>query len=220
MAAYNRVKAETLRVFAVDRYYSVENKRVNKQSSLKATMIYVAPSERLFEVQSFSGSGFMRKSILHRIIATERQTAQEPIKSQVAVSPDNYSFSLLREDIVKGRRHYVLRASARRKDKLLFNGTVWVDAEDFAITRVEGRPAKRPSFWTRQVDFVHEYEKFGPFWLSVRNTSVTKAFIFGRTTALVEFNNYRINEPGLLKKAADLRERGTQLEIRIHEKDR
>jgi hypothetical protein len=216
MAAYHRMKAANLRVFAVDRFYSVENERANKQASLKATMIYVAPSERLFEVQSYRGSGFMRKSILNRIIATERQTAREPTKTQVAVSPGNYSFALLREESINGRRQYVLKATARRKDKLLFNGTIWVDAEDYAITRVEGRPAKRPSFWTRQVDFVHEYGKFGPFWLSVRNTSVTKAFIFGRTTAFVEFRNYRINEPHLLERASELRTRETKLEIRVY----
>jgi hypothetical protein len=220
MAAYNRMKAENLRVFAVDRFYSVENKRVNKQSSLKAGMIYVAPEERLFEVRSFSGSSFMRKSILHRIIAAEQEAGREPTRTRVAVSPDNYTFALLREETVKGRRQYVLRASARRKDKLLFNGSLWVDAEDFAITRVVGRPARNPSFWTRQVDFVHEYEKFGPFWLSMRNTAVTKAFIFGRTTTLVEYSNYRINEPGLLEKAAEWRGRDARLEIRIHGKDR
>ena len=57
----------------------------------------------------------------------------------------------------------------KRSDKYLFRGRVWVDAEDFAVARVEGQPAKSPSFWTRSVHFAQQYHKSGIFLVSGRN---------------------------------------------------
>src|SRR5437870_11423219 len=39
----------------------------------------------------------------------------------------------------------------KRKDKYLIEGQVWIDAADFGIARVQGAPAKRPSFWLSNV---------------------------------------------------------------------
>ncbi len=218
--AHRRMKAQSLAIYAVERTYKVENKRVNKQATLKVSMIFVSPEEKLFDVHSYSGSGFMRKSVLNRLIETERQSAQRDLQSQVAITPENYAFELLRVDTVNGRLQYVLRAKPKRKHSLLFDGTVWVDGEDFAVTRIEGRPAKNPSFWTRKINFVHEYAKFGAFWLPVRNTSATSVFIFGRTTTEIEYGNYQINQPSLFERAAELRKRDKRLEIQIRPEDR
>jgi len=220
MAAHRRMKAQSLGTYAVERTYKVENKRVNKRASLSASMIFVSPEEKLFEVHSYSGSGFMRRSVLNRLIEAERQSAKRDLQERVAVTPENYTFEFLRLENVKGRPQYVLRARPRRKHIFLFDGTIWVDGEDFAISRVEGRPAKAPSFWTRKTEFVHEYAKFGAFWFPVRNSSVTSVFIFGRTTTEIEYSNYQINEPFLLERAAELRKRDKNLEIQIDPADR
>jgi hypothetical protein len=52
-------------------------------------------------------------------------------------------------------------------------GTIWVDAEDFAIMRMEGEPAKNLSFWIKSVQFAHKYEKHGSFWLAASDSSVS-----------------------------------------------
>ncbi len=198
----------------------MENKRFNKRATVKVSMIFVSPWEKLFEVRSYEGSGFLRRSVLNRLIDTERQSAQENLQARVAVTPENYAFEFLRFETVKGRPQYVLRARPRRKHNLLFDGTIWVDGEDFAVTRIEGRPAKAPSFWTRKVEFVHEYAKFGDFWFPTKNTSVTSVFIFGRTTTDIEYSNYQINQPLLFERAAEIRKHDKRLEIQIHSADK
>ena len=70
---------------------------------------------------------------------------------------------------------------------------MWVDAEDFAITRIEGKPAKNPSFWVRSSTFVHTYEKFGSFWLAVSNVSQSDALVFGHTSIEIHYSDYEIN---------------------------
>ncbi len=65
-----------------------------------------------------------------------------------------------------GRMAYVIEAIPKREDKSLFRGRIWVDTEDYALARVEGEPAKNPSFWTRKVHFVQQYYKAGDVLVS------------------------------------------------------
>lgn len=220
MEAHNRFRDENLRSYSVDRSYKVENKRLNKIAQLKATMIFVAPDEKVFEVHSYEGSGFMRRGVINRMIDTEQKTARSDQRAKNAITPENYEFEWLRSEIVNERPQYVLRAKPRHKDRLLFDGAIWVDAEDFAITRIQGKPAKNPSFWTRKVDFTQEYQKIGPFWFAARNTSLTHVFLFGKTTTDLEYANYQINQPGLAERAEEIRKRGDKLEIQIDAKDK
>jgi hypothetical protein len=96
-------------------------------------------------------------------------------------------------EAANGRPCYLLDAIPRTKNKYLFRGRVWVDAEDAAVTRVEGSPAQSPSFWTASVHFVHQYEKVGPYWLAASNVSQTEVRIFGSTELKVEYSDYVVN---------------------------
>jgi hypothetical protein len=75
-----------------------------------------------------------------------------------------------------------------------------VDAEDYAIIRVDGEPAKSPSFWIKSVHFVHDYDKIGAFWFPVLDHSVTDARIFGATEMTIEYFDYAPNRGRLAAK--------------------
>jgi uncharacterized protein YraI len=220
MEQHNREREALLKSYAVDRVYKVESKRLNMPAEVQVTMIFLAPGEKLFEVRSQSGSGFMRRGVINRIIDTEQKNGVPAQKPKTAITSENYQFDLVGQEVVKGRLQYILHAKARRKELVLFDAKIWVDAEDFAVTRIEGRPAKNPSFWTRKVEFTHEYEKFGPFWLPVANHSTTHVILFGKITIDLGYSNYRINQPGLEERAAEIRKRGDKLEIQIDPKDK
>jgi hypothetical protein len=220
MEQHSRERGDLLKSYSVDRVYKVENKHLNMAAEAQVTMIFLAPGEKLFEVRSQSGSSFMRRGVINRIIDTERKNAVPAEKPKTSITSENYQFDWVGQEVVKGRPQYILHAKPRRKELVLFDAKVWVDAEDFAVTRIEGHPAKNPSFWTRKVEFVHEYEKFGPFWLPAANHSITHVFLFGKTTTDLGYSNYQINQPGLEERAAEIRKRGDKLEIQIDSKDK
>jgi hypothetical protein len=83
-----------------------------------------------------------------------------------------------------------LEISPKRKEKYLFRGRIWVDAEDYALVRAEGQPAKNPSFWTKSTHFVQVYQKSGPLWFPRSTQSVTDAHIFGTTDVNIEYFDY------------------------------
>ncbi len=92
--------------------------------------------------------------------------------------------------MVADRPAYVLEINPKRKDKYLFRGRIWVDAEDYALVRAEGNPAKNPSFWTKSTHFVQIYQKNGSLWFPLSTQSVTEAHIFGTTEVNIDYFDY------------------------------
>ncbi len=134
----------------------------------------------------------LNKRVFGRMMEGEQESLTAENKRRSAMTPENYDFRLAGEERVEGRRAYKLEITPRREDTFLFAGMIWVDAEDFAVVRATGRPAKRPSFWTRKIDFVRTFKKVGPFWLPHRTESVTEVFLFGTSWATIENGDYRV----------------------------
>jgi len=89
---------------------------------------------------------------------------------------------------------YVLEVQPRNKNKFLFRGRIWVNANDFAVTQVEGEPAVNPSFWTLRTNFIRSYQKIGDFWLPESNQSETKVRIFGTAVLTITYRDYQITQ--------------------------
>jgi hypothetical protein len=89
-----------------------------------------------------------------------------------------------------GRKSYVLDAEPKTDNPLLFRGRVWIDASDFAVIRIEGSPAKNPSFWVKKTRFVHTYTKVGELWLGASNQSETDVRMFGHSVTRIEYSDY------------------------------
>jgi hypothetical protein len=93
-------------------------------------------------------------------------------------------------ETVNHRPAYVIEATPKTSNKYLIRGRIWVDAEEYAIVRIEGQPAKNPSFWIKSVRFVHTYAKQGTVWLPVSDNSVADARILGATDLKIEYFGY------------------------------
>ena len=84
----------------------------------------------------------------------------------------------------------------KRKGKFLYRGRIWVNAQDFAVVRVEAEPAKHLSFWIRSTEFDRRYEKVGDFWLPARNHSISKIRFGGHAELTIQYVNYLITSVG------------------------
>ena len=70
--------------------------------------------------------------------------------------------------------------------------------------RMEGSPAKNPSFWTRKVEFTRRYQKHGPFWLAASIESESELLIAGKSSLKIEYSDYVINQAEGDQKMASL----------------
>jgi hypothetical protein len=87
---------------------------------------------------------------------------------------------------------YVMRVSALRKTKFLYQGTIWIDSLDFAVTRIEAEPAKNPSFWTLRSRIHHQYQKIGAFYLPTLNQTVTDVRLGGKAVLTIRYLDYKL----------------------------
>jgi len=172
------------------RHYQFTNRKSGKQAELTIRMTCDHTGVKTFEVISESGSGFVRNHIIRRMIEAEREASQKAERQQTRIIPDNYDFKLIGKEDLDARSNYVLEVSPKTRNKFLVRGRIWVDAEDFAVARVEGQPAKNPSMWIRSVKIVQQYARNGQFWLPAKNESIAQAMIFGATELVIEYSDY------------------------------
>jgi hypothetical protein len=172
------------------RHYRFENKKSGKTAEMTVRMSCGSDHVKTFEIVSETGSGFVRSHIIRKMIEAETESSQKGERKESRIIPENYEFRLIGMEDSDGRPSYVLDADPKKASKFAIRGRIWVDAQDFAIARIEGQPAKNPSFWIRSVKVEQRYGRTGQFWLPALNHSVAQARIFGSTEVVIEYSDY------------------------------
>jgi hypothetical protein len=177
------------------RRYRIENGRFHVNAAMTVEVVCDAAGHKRFRVLEVSGPAALRKLVFQRMLDTEaKSSASGEAQAGARISRTNYLFKLADEVEVEGRRQYVLEATPKAASPVLFRGRVWVDAETLAIVKIEGEPARNPSFWVRKTHFVHEYKRVGPQWLASANRSESEIRVFGRSAVTIEYGEYRLDE--------------------------
>ena len=176
-----------------NRRYVFENQHLNKRAELLVSVKCDPDGTKHFEVVSEQGWSSANKRVLRKMLESETETSQPQVRPSTNLTPENYRFQMLASEFLEARPVYVIQVLPKREDKYLFEGRIWIDAEDFAVVRVEGKPAKNPSFWTRSVHFVQQYHKSGDFWFPFTTESVTEARVFGKTEVTISYFDYQPN---------------------------
>jgi len=173
------------------RHYRFENKKSGKTAEMTVRMSCSGDGVKTFEVVAENGSGFVRRHIIGKMIEAEEESSRKGERKESRIIPENYDFRLMGTDILDGRQNYVLEITPKNATKFTIRGRIWVDAEEFAIARIQGEPAKNPSFWFRSAEVEQRYGRTGPFWLPSLNHSVAQARVFGATEVVIEYSDYK-----------------------------
>jgi len=192
MTANARRSAE-LRAFEGKRWYHLEYHGLfgGRNASMEVFATYTAPDQHNFSVMSQSGSKLLLNRVLLKLLDSEKEAFQN--HKQVELSPENYTFTLLgTEKIPEGDTCYVLTVKPRKENKFLYAGKIWVDARDFGVVRMEGEPAKAPSFWVRDTQIDSNWEKVGGFWFIAHNHSVSHIRMGGVATLTIDYGDYQV----------------------------
>jgi hypothetical protein len=182
-----------LQHYTSTRSYHLYNRRFRKTAEMTVKVTFRYPGNKEFEVVSESGPSVVRQRVLRRMLESEAEAARDEARRLNQITPTNYDFRLVGLDSDGGRPAYVLEAVPKTKSQYLMRGEVWVDTEDFAVSKVVGRPAKSPSFWIPESRFVYRYAKFGCFWLPVSMESEADVRVFGHTAVQIRYTDYQIN---------------------------
>jgi hypothetical protein len=189
----NAQRDAELESYVSTRRYSVFEPGHDSDAELYVSMQFVAPSTKIFKTLAVNGVGWIHRRVFGRLMAAEAEAAGGPDKANSAITPANYQSELLGSDSLSGRDCYVVSLVPRRRDKYLFVGKAWIDKEDFAIARLEGEPAKSPSFWIVRAPFVREYQRVDRFWLPRQDETRSEIRFAGPYVLRIQYADYQIN---------------------------
>lgn len=190
----NRLREAKLLRYSVPSTYRVRSEAGSTRAEAQVVLRFRAPETKEFTIVAESGSGLIRSRVFKPLMDVEVETAAGRYRYNTSVTPNNYIFKLLGEEDIAGTHCFVLEAKAKRVDKYLFNGKIWVHSTDFAIVQIVGKPVKSPSVWIKAVDFVRRFQKIKEFWLPLRNESTTQVRFLGKNTLTVDYDRYEITQ--------------------------
>jgi outer membrane lipoprotein-sorting protein len=190
MGAHDLQRQASIEGYVGTRRYVLENHHFDKRSEILVRVRADQDGTKHFDVLSEGGWKAANTHVLRKMVESEAETSRPDVRSKTKLNFENYNFEITGSELVSTRPTYVLEVIPKRKDKYLFRGRIWVDAQDYALVRAEGSPAKNPSFWTKNTHFVQIYYKSGPFWFPRSTQSVTEVRIFGTTDVTIEYFDY------------------------------
>src|SRR5450755_2912338 len=197
----NAERAKALESYRGKRVYELEYKGFPKtlHAEMVVEMTYTAPGRKEFKIVSESGSKWIVKRVLKRLIDEETEAQGAATRLSVELSSRNYEFTSLELQTGGGGSAYVVGIQPKAANKFLYRGRIWVDDRDFAVCRIEAEPAKNPSMWITKTEIHHDYQKFEDFWLPVKNESVSSLRLGGRATLTITYQDYEIDGGHVVK---------------------
>jgi hypothetical protein len=172
-----------------NRQYVLDNPRFDKQARMEVRVTCAPDGTETFQVVSEQGWK-SANLLLRKILESESETSMPLERAKSRVTSDNYRFQMIESAPLDGRLAYVIDVIPKRQDVVLFRGRIWVDAEDYALARVEGEPARITSVWIHSVHFTQEFRKSGEYWFPSSTTSITEARMLGKTTVDIHHFDY------------------------------
>lgn len=190
----NLERAAALREFQGSRVYRMRYRGFpgNRDAEMVVTIDYHAPDAKKFSIISQSGSKFIINRVFKKLLEGEQEAASEENRRRTALDTTNYHFSLTGYETTPQGSRYILEVVPKTNNKFLYRGRVWIDAHDFAVTRIEVEPAKNPSFWIKKSQIRHEYVKLGDFWLPAENHTESWIRLGGQADLSIEYKDYRV----------------------------
>jgi hypothetical protein len=190
----NLERARALGAYQGTRVYRLEYRGFpgSRSAEIMVDVKYHTPATKDFSIRSEKGSQLIIDRVFKRMLQSEKEAVSEENQIHVALNHDNYSFTLAGYESTPAGSSYILSVEPRTSNKLLYRGRIWVDAEDFAVTRIEGAPAKNPSFWTKETKIVQVYKKVGDFWLPASNRSTSAIRLGGQANFTIDYQDYQI----------------------------
>jgi hypothetical protein len=189
----NLERTQELAAYHGTRIYRLEYRGFpgSRSAEMVVDVKYTSPETKQFVILSETGSKLLIERVLKKLLQSEKEALAEENPTRTALNRDNYKFMQVGYESTPTGALYVFSVEPRTKNKFLYRGRIWVDAQDFAVVRMEGEPAKNPSFWTKDTRIEQTYIKVNDFWFPASNRSTTSIRLGGRADLTIEYKDYQ-----------------------------
>jgi hypothetical protein len=146
-----------------------------------------------YGILSKSGSDIIQKFGLQPLLDNE-QIINLPGNTQRSwFTTANYEMKLKPggPQPMDGRGCLAISMKPRQKAPNMIDGTLWVDAKDDSIVRIEGIASRNPSVFSGTTQMMRKYENLYGFAMATRARAEANSFLFGRTVVTIDYSGYQ-----------------------------
>lgn len=190
----NAERQTALQHYATDRVYKLEYTGIGGEHHAEMTVHaeYDAPGKKHLTITSESGSKPLCHEVLRKLVEDEQETAEHNNWQKAMFSPDTYNAELVGRESLEGISTFVLQVEPKASTKNAFRGKIWVSANDYAIVRMQGEPAKNPSWLLNHASFDTWYMRRGDVWVPEKNDSTTHVRLGGEAHVTIDYGRYPV----------------------------
>jgi len=165
-----------VRPFTVKRDYQLLDKEAQQKAQVVANITVLPPDSKQYNIERSSGG--MGEKVLRDVLSKETESPRDAQRKELSL--ENYNFQLQGEEMLDGQRCFLLSMNPRREEKDLLRGKLWVDAETYNIRRVEGTPAKNPSWWLHDLHIFMSFAEVDGMWMRTFTHAVANVRFKGK----------------------------------------
>jgi hypothetical protein len=182
--------------YTVIEHYAVYrgNDETHPVSEMTVKTTYRRNAGKSYAVLSERGSAIVRRLGLDPILEREKEINQPGNVEHSWITSANYEMTLKTPtpQWLDGRDCLALAIHPKRKAPNLIEGSVWVDAKDYTIVRLEGVASESPSIFAGVTHMMRQYAKVDGFSMATHARAESEAFLYGRTIVTIDYSNYDI----------------------------
>ena len=156
---------------------------------LEAATEYSPASGFRYQIISEGGSSYIRTKVLKAVLDGEQEAIALGEATRSALGRANYTFQPNGVD-ADGLANVLL--VPRRKEHVLLSGVMFLQPEG-QLVRLQGRLAKSPSFWVKQVDIVRTYARIEGAVVPIALESRAQVRMLGPATLYMTYHYTEID---------------------------
>lgn len=191
--------------FTVIEHYAVYHgeDETHPVAEMTVRTAYRKDAGKTFTILSQSGSDAVLRLGLHPLLNSE-QTINKPGNVEHAwLTSANYEMQPQQGgwQRVDGHDCVAIRLTPRHKAPHLVDGTLWVDAKDGSLVKMEGIASRKPSVFAGPTRMMRRYVNMNGYAMASWSEAESNSALFGRYLLRIDYRNYQLE----LRNAGDLR---------------
>jgi hypothetical protein len=151
-----------------------------------------------YAVIAQSGSALVRRLGLDPLLENEKNINLPGNVEHSWIDSANYEMTLKPgTQMLNGHACLALSIRPKRQAPNLIIGTLWVDAKDYTIARLDGVASKAPSVFAGATHMMRDYAYVDGFSMATHARAESNAFLYGKTVVTIDYSDYKIEiRPG------------------------
>ena len=196
-----KARVDSIEGYTATEHYAVfRNKdEAHPVAEMTVKTTYKRETGKKYEILSESGSTIVRSLVLHAILDNEQHVNQPGVREGSWITTANYDMQVKRGEIEKvdGRDCIAVTLTPRRKEPYLLVGTLWVEAKNGEIVRIEGKGSKSSSVFSGETEMFRQYVDIDGFGEATHARAESDSFLFGETVVTIDYRDYQVQlRPG------------------------